>query len=297
MDTYQHLTRLERESVMLMHRQGVSIQSHGAGAQAQQIHDLARIASQCRHPTIQCLPGRRTLSATPNPLPAHTQIHMRPPLGSTLSVSFVTIYRAIRQGWLDRGKQQALRQLRHKGKRRRKSVEVEKRGKIVISHPLAKRPISAAKRSRFGHWEVDTVAGRQEGGALLTLVERRSRYLLTVWLPKKNAQAVEASMLSVLRNVPLHSITPDRARSLPCMRESLSIWVWRFIFRNPPNPGSEAAMKTPTACCGCIFPSIMAWANTVKQRFNLSPTKSTSDRENVWVGNVLMRYCFEKRCT
>ena len=70
------------------------------------------------------------------------------------------------------------RKLRHHGKRRHKKGIEEHRGKFVISHPIEERPASAANRSVRGHWEADTVVGRQGKACLVTLVDRKSRYLL-----------------------------------------------------------------------------------------------------------------------
>ena len=71
-----------------------------------------------------------------------------------------------------------LRKLRHHGKRRHKKGSEERRGKFVISHPIEERPASAANRSVRGHWEADTVVGKQGKACLVTLVYRKSRYLL-----------------------------------------------------------------------------------------------------------------------
>lgn len=54
----------------------------------------------------------------------------------------------------------------------------ERRGKFVISHLIEDRPASAANRSVRGHWEADTVVGKQGRACLVTLVDRKSRYLL-----------------------------------------------------------------------------------------------------------------------
>ena len=79
-------------------------------------------------------------------------------------VSVPTIYRAIHAGLLNPPGASAkfvLRQLRHHGKRRHKKGSEEHRGKFLISHPIEDRPASAANRSVRGHWEADTVVGKQ----------------------------------------------------------------------------------------------------------------------------------------
>ena len=48
----------------------------------------------------------------------------------------------------------------------------------IRDSPIEDRPASAANRSVRGHWEADTVVGRQGKACLVTLVDRKSRYLL-----------------------------------------------------------------------------------------------------------------------
>lgn len=260
MGTYRHLTRLERESIMLMHAQGDTI-SHIAQTLKRNkstiSRELSRNSDERQYSAYQaqeCYQQRRTL-CRPTPKFACPQLlacvqnklfehqwspeqiaHRMKRERSVFSVSYATIYRAIRQGLLNRGQHEAKRHLRHKGKRRRRSADVETRGKITISHPLEKRPISAQNRSRFGHWEADTVAGKQGQAVLLTLVERKSRYLITALLPKKNAQAVTDAMKAVLSHVPLRSVTPDRGKEFAKHAEVTEELKVKFYFPEPYQP-------------------------------------------------------------
>ena len=99
------------------------------------------------------------------------------------SVGTSTIYRGIYAGDFDLpGKKPnqkgSERFLRHKGKPRHEKDSVEKRGKIQISHELDERPVEAETRSRLGDWEADTVIGKIGKACLMTLVDRKSRFLL-----------------------------------------------------------------------------------------------------------------------
>jgi len=64
----------------------------------------------------------------------------------------------------------------------------------------------------MGDWEADTVAGVVGGAVLLTLVDRKSRYLRCVRLEKKTADGVNAAMIAMLADQVRHSITPDRGK-------------------------------------------------------------------------------------
>lgn len=56
---------------------------------------------------------------------------------------------------------------------------------------IEERPLSVLSREEFGHWEGDTVVGKQgETGAFLTLVERKSRFFVSVWIPNRKTSTI-----------------------------------------------------------------------------------------------------------
>ena len=85
-------------------------------------------------------------------------------------------------------------------------------GSIPISHDISERPAGAANRSRRGHWECDIIAGKTGKACLVTLVDRKSRYLVGGKAAKKTAQAVNTVLLQVLQGQPVKSLTPDRGK-------------------------------------------------------------------------------------
>lgn len=64
---------------------------------------------------------------------------------------------------------------RHKLKHRRRPVG--KRSNIVDRVSIDQRP-AEADGTRFGDWEMDTIVGKQNKGAMLTLVERKTGYTI-----------------------------------------------------------------------------------------------------------------------
>lgn len=136
---------------------------------------------------------------------------------SALKISYSTIYRAIYSKMFDEkglshGNRGAVRKLRHRGKSRHKKGYVERRGKIQISHPIEERPEEANNRSRIGDWEADTVAGVTGKACLVTLVDRKSRFLVGGKASIKKAKPVADVMISALKGLPLETITPDRGK-------------------------------------------------------------------------------------
>lgn len=133
------------------------------------------------------------------------------------SISFITIYRAIYNGLFDterlsHGNKGLIRSLRHRGKTRHTKNHVESRGKIHITHSIHDRPKSADDRSEFGHWETDTVAGKTGGAYLVTLIDRKSRFILVGKVPRKKAAYVSEKMIELLGSIPNGVVKTDHSR-------------------------------------------------------------------------------------
>ena len=136
---------------------------------------------------------------------------------SNFTISYNTIYRGIYNGKFDEkglshGNRGAIRKLRHRGKSRHTKNYEEKRGKICISNLITDRPDVANRRERTGDWEADTVLGQAGKACLVTLTDRKSRYLLCKKIAKKSSSLVKEAMLELLKNQPVKTITPDRGK-------------------------------------------------------------------------------------
>ena len=157
-----------------------------------------------------------------------------------------SIYNAIDRGDLDLPKNykqtEIKRHLRYKGKPRHTSDKVDNRGKIPISNTIHKRPKEINNRSRIGDWEADTVLGKQGGACLLTLVYRRSKYLIATKITKKTADYVSNSLMKIFNEMPkdkLNSITPDRGKEFAKHETVSKHFNVEFYFPDPGNPGQR----------------------------------------------------------
>jgi IS30 family transposase len=93
-----------------------------------------------------------------------------------ISISFVTIYKYVRE---DRSAGGSLYQhLRHGGKKYR-SKKSRQAGVHCIPNRVGieERPAEVESKLSVGHWEGDTVISHRSRCALLTLVERKSKFL------------------------------------------------------------------------------------------------------------------------
>jgi len=84
----------------------------------------------------------------------------------------------------------------------RKRPEWEKRGRIRAGTSIAGRPAVVDRRSRFGDWEGDTIVGANRRGGAVTLVERKSGYLLLGKVPTLQAATVRQAAAELYRTTP-----------------------------------------------------------------------------------------------
>lgn len=162
---------------------------------------------------------------------------------SKIQISYSTIYRAVYSGAFDkdfsRYSRGAIRKLRHHGKSRHTKGYQEHRGKIRVSNSIDDRPLTATNRSKIGHWELDTVAGKTGHSCIVTMVDRKSRYLFMTKAEKKSSIPVTTAIDSILADLPpqyLASITPDRGKEFSKHTELTDKYGVEFYFPYPHAP-------------------------------------------------------------
>lgn len=103
--------------------------------------------------------------------------------------------------------------LRCQKKRRKRAGGQDRRGTIPNRVGIDQRPAIVETRKRLGDWEGDTIIGKGHRGAVLTLVERKSGYLLMGRLSKRSAEQVTAQATRLLSSVPhLKTLTLDNGK-------------------------------------------------------------------------------------
>lgn len=180
--------------------------------------------------------------------------------GFVHSISYNTIYRGIYTGMLERhkltsGQRGVIRKLRHKGKSRHTKNYEEKRGKIRVSNDLKDRPEEANRRLRIGDWEADTVLGTIGKACLVTLIDRKSRFLLCARIDKKNSINVRDSMINLLDDQPLYSITPDRGKEFSKHSEvTIALNDVQFYWPLPSHPWDRGSNENTNGLLREYFP-------------------------------------------
>ena len=128
-------------------------------------------------------------------------------------LSYETIYLHI---WADKGAGGDLyTHLRRQGKAYQpRSKSQAGRGHIKNRVSIDERPAIVDKKSRVGDWEIDLIIGKGHSGALVTIVERVTRFTVSKRINDKSAKTVTAATIALLApyKEAAHTITADNGK-------------------------------------------------------------------------------------
>jgi IS30 family transposase len=287
MSPYKHLTPKDREEIL----KGIN-SNHTLVMIAEKIgcskstvsreitrnggwHDYSAVDAQNRYQAVRKYSGRRRILSddTIRKSIVHyiVDLHWSPEQisgrlrheNSSVHISYSTIYRGIYRDNLgvplkSRGARGLPRKLRHRGKTRKvKGTVNERRGRFNDVSSIHERPISAENRSWFGHWEGDTVRGKTGRSALVTLVDRKSRFLLSTRVAKVNADNVKDAIVNLLGAQPsnrVRTITPDRGTEFARYHELANELDAKIFFPDPHAPQQRGTNENTNGLIREYFP-------------------------------------------
>lgn len=225
---YQHLTPMERGQIQALFSQGLSrraIAETMRRSPATVCRELRRnharkgvydaTCAQRRYAQVRCACRRTTVLGYPplrkylfdkmtlgwSPEQVSGRLWIDFPGEPRMRVSHETIYRALYAD--EKFGRPLLACLRQRRPRRRK------RGQRRPTRPcipnrigIENRPAEVDALARYGDWEGDLLIGAEQKGAVLTLVERKSLYLLAALLPSRHAHGVASAAIGLLGALP-----------------------------------------------------------------------------------------------
>jgi len=136
--------------------------------------------------------------------------HMRKYKILKRNMSHETIYQYI---WRDKSEGGDLWQhLRQSSKQRRKRYSAyDSRGRLASKRHISERPKSIESRKTKGHWEIDTVHGRGSSHCIVTLLERKTGFVMIGKMRDKSTASLNKRTISLINRDPLafKTITSD----------------------------------------------------------------------------------------
>jgi IS30 family transposase len=109
------------------------------------------------------------------------------------------------------------------------------RGQIKNRRSIDERPAHVEERIEVGHWEIDTVIGKGHRGALVTIVERVTRFTVSTRVGSKSADDVTEATLALLRPYKrlVRSITADNGKEFSSHETIAKELGCDFYFAHP----------------------------------------------------------------
>jgi IS30 family transposase len=126
---------------------------------------------------------------------------------------------------------------------------------IHPDHTIHERPLVIDSRARIGDWEGDTVLGGPGKGGLVTVVERKSRYLGMGLMPNKEAATVEKIICHTLSGtIPVKSITFDNGSEFANFRQIEKTLKTAIYFADTHSPWQRGSNENINGLIRFFFP-------------------------------------------
>jgi IS30 family transposase len=202
-------------------------------------------------------------------------------LGIENRICTKTLYRMIKDNVFD------YRKLVRKGKNRRRG-ESETRGKINNCKTIHQRDEEypeVLENIEIGHFEGDTIVGKDKKSAIITLVDRASKYMILLKGSRKS-EDVKSSVLNWLSQVPeglVKTITFDRGKEFAKWAEieDESPVDLKIYFGDPGCPGQRGLNENCNSIARRDLPKstdlsryTQAELNVLSNKYNAIPRKS-----------------------
>lgn len=111
---------------------------------------------------------------------------------------------------------------------------------------ISERPCEVESRCRHGDWEGDTLEGRKGGEAVVTLVERASRYTVLCKVADRSAASLNESVrrrFAWQRGFPRQTLTVDRGREFGGGAELAKAFRAEVYFADPHSPWQKGTVE------------------------------------------------------
>ena len=146
--------------------------------------------------------------------------------------------------------------LRCHKKRRKRYGSPERRGKLPNRISIEERPPIVDQRERLGDWEIDTVIGKNQQGALVSIVERKSRYIVLRPVERRQAELVKQATISGLQPFAnrVHTITSDNGKEFAGHVQIAEALQADFYFAHPYAAWERGANENANGLIRQYFP-------------------------------------------
>lgn len=145
--------------------------------------------------------------------------------------------------------------LERKHKRRlKRGRKGDGRGQIPNRTMIGERPPEVDARTETGHWEGDSLMGRRNASGLLSLIERRSRFVRLRRPSDRTAEQTADRMIEVFTNEVVLTITLDNGKEFADHERIAHQTASRVYFAEPYSPWQRGSIENINRLIRRFFP-------------------------------------------
>lgn len=163
------------------------------------------------------------------------------------------------------------RHLRCQKKRRKRYGSYDRRGKLSNRVSIDQRPAEVESRQWLGDWEVDTMIGKRHKQALVTLIERKSRFVLLRKVEQRTAEAVEDTINHLLKpwTNDVNTITADNGKEFANHEQIAKKLNAVFYFAHPNAAWERGSNENANGLIRQYFPKKQSFENITNDQTDL----------------------------
>jgi len=207
------------------------------------------------------------------------------PTDQDMQISHEAIYRSLfiqARGVLKKELTAHLRTRRHL-RQAKGGNKNPRHGQILDMVSIRERPAEAEDRAVPGHWEGDLVTGANDTH-IATLVERQTRFVMLVKLPRKDSATVVAALAKQIRKLPeelRRSLTWDQGKEMAAHKNFTVATNVQVYFCDPRSPWQRGSNENTNGLLRQYFPRgtdfsriSQTYLNAIALRLNQRPRKT-----------------------
>ena len=158
-----------------------------------------------------------------------------------------------------------------KKKRKRYGGGQDRRGQMPNIRRIDERPAHIESRSQVGHWEADTVIGKNHQQAIVTLVERKSGYALIEKVENKTAELVSQAIIGMLGKISIRvkTITFDNGKEFAWHEKIATTLKCKTYFAQPYQSWQRGSNENYNGLLRQYIPQSRLLLNVEKQELKM----------------------------
>ncbi len=177
-----------------------------------------------------------------------------------------------------------------RGVKKRKRRLNKRQSRLTIPNRVSihERPEAVKERKEIGHWEGDTISGKQGTGYIVTSVERKSLFLVAGLMINKSKGICNRAILEAYGNIfneSIKTITFDNGSEFYAHEDLKEAFECETFFADPYSPWQRGINEHTNGLLRRFFPKGMSFKNITQkdvdeavEKLNNIPRKSLGYR-------------------